>query len=150
MKVVKVALLITLVLVLVSSFLIAKGYVDLKTVANGQLVAQLQKIPQLNSFFDEKNLATVGQDAKKQTEILSSKAQEVGGHVSNVLGSTVEANEDQPSLQERAIDYGRYLYCQQVVKDYEKRIADQEKKKQEASVTPTEKVTPTVAVTNQD
>ena len=77
-----------------------------------------------------------------QTQELTNRGQEVGEHVSNVLGSYIEPTEDKQQnsqssqeenqnnssaesdepnkpIYEETLDYGRYLYCQQVVKDYQ-------------------------------
>jgi hypothetical protein len=58
-----------------------------------------------------------------QLEAVSERTGEVGATVGHVLGTAIkEASPSaNASLQERAFDYGRYLYCQQVVKDYEAR-----------------------------
>lgn len=61
--------------------------------------------------------------AGKQLGTVSNRAQEVGKTVGNVLGTAVQQASSSGSLQEKAFDYGRYLYCQQVVKDYEARTA---------------------------
>ena len=80
-----------------------------------------------------------------QTQQLTTRGQEVGEHVSNILENYVKPTEnnqnsdtssqsnqsnessqnsssteeeDKP-IYEETLDYGRYLYCQQVIKDYE-------------------------------
>ncbi len=53
---------------------------------------------------------------------LSSRAKTVAEQTGSVLGTAVQQSSESGSLQERAFDYGRYLYCQQVVKDYESRV----------------------------
>ena len=56
----------------------------------------------------------------EQFSVLSSRAQELGGHVQNVLGNSVQVDkQSEQSLQQKAIDYGQYLYCKQVVESYE-------------------------------
>jgi hypothetical protein len=64
--------------------------------------------------------------ASNQIQILAERGQEVGGHVGNVLGSYVQVSdaEEQP-LHESAFEYGRYLYCQQVVNEFEKSPASE-------------------------
>jgi hypothetical protein len=71
----------------------------------------------------------LGNGVGTQTKLLSERTQQVSGHVQNVLGAFVQENTDDSSssaenassepLHEKAFDYGRYLYCQQVVKDFE-------------------------------
>ncbi len=70
-------------------------------------------------------LSTVTQ----QTKLLSSRTQEVSSHVGNVLGSYTQNNElvkvddtknsSSEPIHEKALEYGRYVYCQQAVRDYE-------------------------------
>ncbi len=69
---------------------------------------------------------TVGE----QTQELTSRGQEVSEHVSNILEKYIKPteetqsnedasdNQDKP-IYEETLDYGRYLYCQQVIKDYD-------------------------------
>jgi hypothetical protein len=65
----------------------------------------------------------------QQTKLLSQRTQDVSTHVGNVLGSYTQNNEfikvndtknsSSEPIHEKALEYGRYVYCQQVVKDYE-------------------------------
>jgi hypothetical protein len=66
--------------------------------------------------------------ASEQTKLLSERAsevgtqlQQVGGQVQQVLGTAVEVAPESADQapHERALDYGRYLYCKQVVEQYE-------------------------------
>lgn len=58
-----------------------------------------------------------------QLGIVKDRTEKVSETVGQVLGEAVKEASSSSSLQERAFDYGRYLYCQQVVKDYEARTA---------------------------
>jgi hypothetical protein len=65
------------------------------------------------------------ENATEQLQILSERGVEIGGHLDTVLGDFVQVNEDdEQALHESAFDYGRYLYCQQVVKEYEEKNDD--------------------------
>ena len=81
----------------------------------------------------------------KQTQEFSKRGQEVGEHVNNVLDDYVQPNENDSNsgdnssstnqsttdssssqendenkpIYEETLEYGQYLYCQQVIKDYE-------------------------------
>ena len=60
-------------------------------------------------------------------ESASKQAKALQEHVINILGATDKINADgtkQP-IQERAFEYGRYLYCNQVVTDYESRVGQE-------------------------
>ena len=87
----------------------------------------------------------IADNVANQTQELTNRGQEVSTHVSNVLGSYVKpaedgqdanqsgedssqsnksnedasSNEEDKPIYEETLDYGRYLYCQQVIKDYE-------------------------------
>ena len=65
----------------------------------------------------------VAEDAQIQVENLSSRAQDVAAHSQKVLGESIQVNdqEKEKNLGEKAIDYGKYLYCKQVVDSYEQR-----------------------------
>lgn len=70
----------------------------------------------------------VSVDASSQLQTLSERAGEVGQHAQNVLGSSIQVNEEEKKpIHESAIEYGRYIYCKQVVTDYEKTAEDQKK-----------------------
>lgn len=62
-------------------------------------------------------------DATQQLQVLSQRAGEVGQHAQNVLGSSIQVNESvKKPIHESAIEYGRYVYCKQVVTDYENSV----------------------------
>ncbi len=65
----------------------------------------------------------LAEDAQQQVENLSSRAQDVAAHSQKVLGDSIQVNdqEKEKNLGEKAIDYGKYLYCKQVVDSYEQR-----------------------------
>ena len=56
-------------------------------------------------------------------ENASKQASELQKHSTNILGTTTKVMSDKSEvpIQERAFEYGRYLYCNQVVTDYEAR-----------------------------
>ncbi len=59
---------------------------------------------------------------------VSTQAKALQEHATNVLGATdtLRSDDSEKPLQERAFEYGRYLYCNQVVTDYETRSSSQE------------------------
>ncbi len=65
------------------------------------------------NFLQQENL--------EQTKVLTDRAKETGEHVQQILGDQVEVDEDQAKkpLHEKTIEYARYLYCKQVVEDWE-------------------------------
>lgn len=101
--------------------------------------------PFLDQHLDQQKVATLTkslpevpqlpQNVTDQTKVLGERTAEVTSHVQNVLGAYVQNNAsdeagtggtsnnisaEQP-IHEAAFEYGRYMYCQQVVKDYESR-----------------------------
>jgi len=80
----------------------------------------LDKTPLKN--LDYSRLNFVNQETMDQTKILTERAQETGEHMQNVLGDQVKVDEEakDKTLPEKAIEYGQYLYCKQVVTDWEK------------------------------
>lgn len=62
---------------------------------------------------------TLPEGAGTQLSELSSRAKTVVDQAGTVMGTAVQESTASGSIQERAFMYARYLYCQQVVKDYE-------------------------------
>lgn len=58
-------------------------------------------------------------EPQDQLSAFSSRAQELGGYARNFIGSGIQTDDSQPSLSQKALDYGQYLYCKQVVTTYE-------------------------------
>lgn len=69
--------------------------------------------------LNHKKLNIFSDEDVKQAQVLSSRVQESKQHVQKVLGENIEAEEEQGSLQGRTLEYARYLYCKQVVEDWE-------------------------------
>lgn len=65
------------------------------------------------------DLAQVSEQAQTQLEQLKDKSLEVKEHVGVVLGEAQEAS-GESTLQQRALEYGQYLYCKGVVEEWEK------------------------------
>lgn len=60
------------------------------------------------------------QDASSQIQTLTQRASEVGQHAQKVLGTSIQVNEaEKKPIHQSALEYGRYIYCKQVVTDYE-------------------------------
>lgn len=83
----------------------------------GLIPNQLPNIPVQQSVLPK--------EVNDQLAILSSRTQELGGHVQNAVGTGIQVNEEGGSLQERAMEYGQYLYCKQVVTGYEAKQASE-------------------------
>lgn len=71
--------------------------------------------------FDHRQLNIFSQQASDQTKVLTSRAKETSSHIQNILGDKVEVDEEQAdkALHEKTIEYARYLYCRQIVEEWE-------------------------------
>lgn len=93
--------------------------------------AILQKVPGISYLTEEKGTTNISSNfstaklpqlpnnASEQLQTLGSRATEVTKQAGSVLGTAVQQASGSDTIQDRAFEYGRYLYCQQVVKDYE-------------------------------
>jgi hypothetical protein len=61
----------------------------------------------------------IPEDTTDQISTLSERAQNVSGHVQQVLGESVQVSDEKKPIHEKAYEYAQYQYCLQVVKDYE-------------------------------
>ncbi len=60
----------------------------------------------------------------KEFNTISQRGQEVTSQATKVLGAAISesssSGDTEKPLHTKALEYGRYLYCQEVVKEYEK------------------------------
>lgn len=89
--------------------------------ATDKVVQLAEPILEKTGVVDREKIETFAQDAQGEIQTISSRGQDVASHTQQVLGTSVEVNENDTSIQNRAFEYGRYLYCQQVVEEYEGR-----------------------------
>lgn len=69
---------------------------------------------------EQKDLEKLGADGLSQIQILADKAKEAGGVAQDFVEDVVKVDESSDkNISEKAFDYGRYIYCQEVVKQYE-------------------------------
>ena len=80
----------------------------------------INKVPGLSSLINQPDDTNVLNNSQESIKVLSSSAQSTAESAGQVLGSQVVVGE-QP-LPQRAFEFARYSYCQEVVKDYEKRF----------------------------
>lgn len=75
--------------------------------------------------LDTEALTAEFQRGVKSTEselaTLSQRTTDVSKHAGNVLGSSVQpaSKENSTPIHEKAFEYGKYIYCKQVVEDYQ-------------------------------
>jgi len=71
--------------------------------------------------ISSENLNNLEEDGIYQAKILTEKAKNVGDVAQDFVGEIVQtdASDSTQGVSERIIEYGRYVYCQEVVKQYE-------------------------------
>lgn len=121
MKSLKLLLFICLVITLIGAGVyVAQGKGLLKT----PTLAQSGTLGiQALSAKDQLNLEQALTEATSQIGTLSQRSAETANTSSQVLGEFIQVNEadSEKSTSEKALEYGRYLYCQQVVKEWEEK-----------------------------
>ena len=111
-----------LLVVLLFAFSAVGLYIQKKS---EMISAKFGQIKGVQNWITQKNeqLKPLTQDAQKQIEVLGERTKEVSEQSKQVLGETVKINEeltkDERPVHEKAFDYGRYIYCKQVVQDFE-------------------------------
>lgn len=138
MRLIKRLLIIVFVLVLIVSGLIwadNKGYLKHPVFAKTSQLIKKIPIQNLTNVFNKKeanndeqklsneNLKKISEDVEAQAKILGQRAKETSEQVQQVLGESIQVNEDEENdknMSTKALEYGRYLYCQTVVDEWEK------------------------------
>lgn len=71
--------------------------------------------------LDYENLNPLKKENVEQTQVLTERAKETTEHVQQILGDKIQVDEEKQdkAIHEKAIEYTRYLYCRQVVDDWE-------------------------------
>lgn len=80
-----------------------------------------EKFEQIDTKKVSEDFQKSVQEAESEISTLSQKTTEASKHAGNVLGSSIQSAEKEEStpLHEKAFEYGKYIYCKQVVEDYE-------------------------------
>lgn len=69
---------------------------------------------------EQKDLEKLGKDGLAQVQILAEKAKEAGTVAQDFVEDVVQVDENfDKNISKKAFEYGRYIYCQEVVKQYE-------------------------------
>ena len=86
------------------------------------LAPAVEKLENLDSKKISEDLQKTIQNTEAEIYTLSKKTAEASKHTGNILGSSVKAatSEEATPIHEKAFEYGKYIYCKQVVTDYEK------------------------------
>ena len=70
--------------------------------------------------FSQEDVDKLGENGLSQIKILAEKAKDAGDVAQGFVEQAVKVDEDKDkNISEKAIEYGKYIYCQEVVKQYE-------------------------------
>lgn len=70
--------------------------------------------------FEKQDFEKLGEEGLSQIKTLAQKAKEAGTVGQEFVQEIVKVDENnEKNISEKAFDYGRYIYCQEVVKQYE-------------------------------
>ena len=70
--------------------------------------------------ISQEDLEKFGSEGIEQIKILTGKAKEAGGVAQEFVQEAVKVDENsKQNISEKAFEYGKYIYCQEVVKQYE-------------------------------
>jgi fumarylacetoacetate (FAA) hydrolase family protein len=74
-----------------------------------------------NTIETTKSISFDQKAAEEQIKILTERSEEVSTEIGKVLGDFIQVNEtgENQALHEKALEHGQYVYCQQVVEQYE-------------------------------
>ena len=56
-----------------------------------------------------------------QFKTFEDRASSVSSQIGDVLGTAIQEASESGNIQDKVFEYGRYLYCQQVVEEYEEK-----------------------------
>lgn len=111
-----------LLILLVLFVLVGFGVVFATTRTQTTLTSLLPHSVATVSTLFETTLAKKTPVLTDQATNLTQKVQEITSQTQQVLGSAIEvAPEDTTTASSRAIEYGQYFYCKQVVTEYERK-----------------------------
>lgn len=83
----------------------------------------ISSLPQINQLSQNQQLQSASKQAQTQLQATGEKFQTAASNTQKILGAAVQVNDKETKTgPEKALDYGKYLYCKQVVNDYEKQI----------------------------
>jgi hypothetical protein len=68
----------------------------------------------------QNDLEKLGENGLSQVKILAEKAKEAGGVAQGFVQEAIKEDKgSDKNISEKAFEYGKYIYCQEVVKQYE-------------------------------
>ena len=120
-------LFIILILIGASLFAYQKGWLKNHPLKNTKIDLQNFKIKKDDGKikiegieFDQADLESIGEDGLKQIKTLSEKAASAGSVTQSFVQDVIQVDSDEEkNISEKAFEYGRYIYCKEVVKEYE-------------------------------
>lgn len=99
--------------------LISLALVGTTVFATQQVLKAADPLLKTVGFIDAQELERFAETAQAELSIATSRGQEIGTQAQQVLGVAIAPASEDKALHEKAFEYGRYLYCQEVIKQYE-------------------------------
>lgn len=111
---------IILLIMVIGGFIAYTAYVTKQRPTPATITATFNSLREQVTTTSPK-VHSASTDAGSQLQTLAQRAEEVGQHAQNVLGTSIQVNEEKAKapIHETAIEYGRYIYCKQVVSEFE-------------------------------
>jgi len=83
----------------------------------------LAKIPvdQIKQAINQETLQGLSTSAQTQSQTLIENSGVVLGETKNFLDTQITTNKQDEKISDKAFEYAKYVYCQQVVKEFEKK-----------------------------
>lgn len=100
-------------------FIVAAGALAAVIFATDRVLEVANPILDKTGFVDAKQVVDFAATAQSELEVATGRGQELGAHTQQVLGAAIEPSSKEQAIHEKAFEYGRYVYCQEVVKSYE-------------------------------
>ncbi len=92
----------------------------LKEVAKQVQSIQKKIVKEKNNKELKIDLNKIAKDVESEAIQMSTQIQTIKKHTNNILGTATQSTQEDTSLSEKALEYGKYLYCKSVVNEYEK------------------------------
>lgn len=120
-RLLKIAIVV-FILFFIYRFAVARGWLQSVKIPD-QVLTQapwLKQVSEGTGNWQNPDLEKLSADGLSQIQILGERAKHAGGITQTFVTQAVKVDEGQDkNLSEKAFEYGRYVYCQEVVKQYE-------------------------------
>jgi len=88
-------------------------------IKSNYLAQVTEKLNQLNPNIDKKSLENITLSAQEQSQVLIDRGGVVLGESKEFINTQIKPAENKEPIYSKTLEYARYMYCKQVVKDFE-------------------------------